>query len=132
MRKLFSIIIVCVLSLPIFAENVLEANEPYNANEAAESTVQENTQNEDTVKEPELPNTQVTAASQFKQPISKKKLAKKFILAMLCVAGTSVFLIASTSLIKPVLSAANPVNIRQSAHFFSLIPNFFNIFRFFR
>ena len=99
MNKIFAILIMCSLSLPVFAadeqiggqengvepnqENVLETISPEEAQEL---------KSEAPFDIESLPAPTQTMTGSFKEPISKKKLAKKFIIAMLCVVGTSVFL----------------------------------------
>lgn len=99
MKKLFAILIMCSLSVPVIAGDLEEAivDTPNSANieetaadnaDEMNSSVQKET---DTAVSEELP-------SKFKEPVSKKALAKKFIIAMLCVAGTSIFLYGSLSI----------------------------------
>ena len=87
MNKFFAILIILSLSLPVLAIEELESSiEPQKEN----------------VVEEVLPETTVNTAPKqdlgLKQPISKKKLAKKFIIAMLCVAGTSILLYGTLSI----------------------------------
>ena len=89
MNKLFAILIMCSLSLPVLAIEEQEAvMDTQNSN-----AVEETTQN-DVV----LPSEKQLIDTTYKQPMGKKKLAKKFIIAMLCVAGTSIFLYGTLSL----------------------------------
>ena len=44
-----------------------------------------------------IPLPEQVAESKYKEPVSKKNLVKKFIIAMLCVVGTSIFLYVSLS-----------------------------------
>ena len=93
MKKLFAIMIMCSLSMPVLAideqdyntqvnEDSLEVIQPEDA-----SALHQDATEQDTIIAPEE-----TLPSRFKMPYSKKKLAKKFLIAMLCVAGCSVFL----------------------------------------
>lgn len=89
MNKLFAILIMCSLSLPVLAIEEQEAVlDTQNSN-----AVEETTQN-DVV----LPSEKQLLDTTYKQPMSKKKLAKKFIIAMLCVVGTSIFLYGTLSI----------------------------------
>lgn len=89
MKKLFAILIMCSLSLPVLAIEEQEAVlDTQNSN-----AVEETTQN-DVV----LPSEKQLLDTTYKQPMSKKKLAKKFIIAMLCVVGTSIFLYGTLSI----------------------------------
>jgi len=102
MNKLFAFLIICSLSLPVLAINEQEANiEPpeQNSYEEVQNAVEELNQNsankaEDVI----VSNNKENLDTPFKEPVSKKKLAKKFIIAMLCVAGTSIFLYGTLSL----------------------------------
>lgn len=78
----------CSLSLPVIAIEGAEEFESVSSQNSVEETVENDA---DTV-----PTTQITD-TRFKKPVSKKKLAKKFIIAMLCVAGTSIFLYGTLS-----------------------------------
>ena len=99
MKKLFAILIICSLTLPVFSLEGQEGVVAPAGNDVVE-TVQETPQTEET---PELneelkPVPITTMPTRYKQPTSKKKLAKKFIIAMLCVAGTSIFLYGALNL----------------------------------
>ena len=93
MNKLFAILIMLSLSIPVIAideveqvpenKESLELIQPEDIPELSKET----TASESDFSE-ELP-------SPYKTPYSKKKLAKKFIIAMLCVAGCSFFLYGS-------------------------------------
>ena len=99
MNKFFAIIIImCSLSLPVFAIEVQEAE-----------TTLLNSNNQEVVTTGEVgeltPDTEdisttvpETIPSPYKEPVSKKKLAMKFLIAMLCVAGTSLFLYITLSI----------------------------------
>lgn len=88
MKKLFAILIMCSLSLPVLAieeqEAGIEPQEQTVVEEVAENEVQ--------------PAPTLEPESTYKQPTSKKKLAKKFIIAMVCVVGTSIFLYGTLSI----------------------------------
>ena len=92
MNKLFAILIMCSLSLPVLAIEEQGEFESVNQN-----TIEE-TVPEDVV----IPKAEQVSSSKFKQPVSKKKLAKKFVIAMLCVVGTSIFLYGTLSLYNKV------------------------------
>ena len=98
MKKLFAILIMCSLTLPVFAiEGQEEESTP--VSEKSVETVQEDTQTtEAPVVNDELKPVPIQMPARYKEPIGKKKLAKKFIIAMLCVVGTSVFLYGSLTL----------------------------------
>ena len=100
MKKLFAILIMCSLSLPVlatkgqgvdFARYSEQTLETFTTEEVGEL-------NKSSVPEPDLETIPKSLPSKYKQPLGKKKLAKKFIIAMLCVAGTSIFLYAALSL----------------------------------
>ena len=82
-NKIFTIILIALLSLPISVWAVDDVVAP------VEENVVVNILDEDIVQEQE--------ESQFKQPISKRKIAKKFLAAMGGVVGSSlaIFLILS-------------------------------------
>ena len=95
MKKLFAILIMLTLTVPIFAENIPEqesADIPAETTEVTVSPAQYDLLPKDTVSETEANSSTAFTKEQFKKPVSKKKLAKKFIIAMLCVVGASVFL----------------------------------------
>lgn len=101
MNKLFAIIIMCSLSLPVLAIEGQEADLGTSSNntyEEVQNAVEELNQNVETkTEETILPASKQEINTQYKKPVSKKKLAKKFIIAMLCVVGASVFLYLSLS-----------------------------------
>ena len=101
MNKLFSILIICSLSLPVLAIEGQEG-EITPAQESALETLSPEESKELTTEPPFesdlLPEPSQAMTGNFKKPISKKKLAKKFIIAMLCVAGTSIFLYGALSI----------------------------------
>ncbi len=105
MKKLFAILIMCSLSLPVLA---IEGQEGETAQTGSlevlttEEVNELNNQQAPVIDEPSAPD---VLPGRFKEPISKKKLAKKFIIAMLCVAGTSIFLYAVLSLYNKVRDA---------------------------
>lgn len=94
MKKLFAILIMCSLSLPVFATEEQEAESvPKNTNSLEVLTTEEIDElNRTTPQDANMLTAPDSLPSKFKEPVSKKQLAKKFIIAMLCVAGTSVFL----------------------------------------
>ena len=77
-NKIFAIILSIVLSLPISAWAVDTANEDLIESSPAQSVLDE-----------EIEAVAVEASNQFKQPVSKKKIAKKFLAAMGGVAVSS-------------------------------------------
>ena len=77
-NKLFAILLTLVLSLPISAWAVDTANEDLIESSPAQSVLDE-----------EIEAVAVEASNQFKQPVSKKKIAKKFLAAMGGVAASS-------------------------------------------
>lgn len=100
MNKLFAILIMCSLSLPVIATEGQEAESvPEQTGNLEVLTTEEIDElNRTTPQDASLmTTTPESLPSRFKEPISKKKLAKKFIIAMLCVAGTSVFLYGTLS-----------------------------------
>lgn len=99
MNKFFAILIMCSLSLPVTAGELEEPDFGSQSTENFETVTQEavNELNQN-VREPENSYVPEALPSKYKEPVSKKTLAKKFIIAMLCVAGTSIFLYGSLSL----------------------------------
>ena len=88
MKKLFAILIMSSLLLPVLAIEEQEVGvEPENQS-AVEDVVTSDIQ-------PALAQEQ---DSTYKTPTSKKKLVKKFIIAMFCVVGTSIFLYGTLSI----------------------------------
>lgn len=104
MNKLFAILIMCSLSLPVIAIEGQEAEgAPETTNNLEVLTTEEIDElNRTTPQESNMLTTPESLPSRFKEPMSKKKLAKKFIIAMLCVAGTSVFLYGTLSVYNKV------------------------------
>ena len=94
MKKFFAILIMCSLTLPVFSIDEQEAWGTSSNENIVETVQPEAASDQDTnITENELaPIREDSFSSQYKQPTSKKKLAKKFIIAMLCVAGASVFI----------------------------------------
>jgi len=99
MKKLFAILIMCSLSLPVFATEGQEAESiPKDTNSLEVLTTEEIDElNRTTPQDPNMLTAPDSLPSKFKEPVNKKQLAKKFIIAMLCVAGTSVFLYGTLS-----------------------------------
>ena len=81
-NRLFILIMALALALPLYAEDVTGL--PENTSQSA--IVQ--TDDEDLIQE-EMPEVMKT---QLKQPVSKRKVAKKFLLAMLGVGASSFFI----------------------------------------
>ena len=101
MKKLFAILIMCSLSLPVFAvaEQEVETTQTETNNNLEVLSAEEVDElNRQALPEIDTSNINNTLPSKFKEPVSKKKLAKKFLIAMLCVVGTSVFLYVTLSL----------------------------------
>jgi hypothetical protein len=101
MNRIFAILIMCFLLLPVYAYDEQEGvNTTYgttNPEEIAPDINNVETKSLSEEQEALTPVPQQETSSTYKQPFSKKKLAKKFIIAMLCVAGTSVFLYITLS-----------------------------------
>ena len=100
MNKLFAILIMCSLSLPVIATEGQEAEAtPETTSNLEVLTAEEIDElNNEAIKKADETALQEGLPSRFKEPVSKKKLAKKFIIAMLCVAGTSIFLYGTLSI----------------------------------
>lgn len=109
MKKLFAIIIMCILSLPVFATDVREVEIPYAEKNNLEVLTSEevNELSNKTVQEVDLSTLPKQLPSKFKTPTSKRSLVKKFMVAMLCVAGTSVLLYGSLSLYNKMRDGLN-------------------------
>ena len=97
MNKLFAILIICSLSIPVIAIEGTEAEMTPVSSEAL-TTEDVNELNNQTASEIDSMVEQDSLTSKFKEPVSKKTLIKKFIIAMLCVAGTSAFLYFALSI----------------------------------
>ena len=99
-RKLIAISMMCVLFLPVQAIEEQTDFEPQNSQEFEVTTPEETAELENSnpisAEETILPEKTPTESG-FKVPSGKKQLAKKFIIAMLCVAGCSVFLYLTLS-----------------------------------
>ena len=103
MKNLFALIIMSSLLLPVYAINEHEdANLPVNSTtnieELSSEQIAHSEENASESPENLSQTTHQVMPSTYKQPLSKKKLAKKFIIAMLCVAGASAFLYIALSL----------------------------------
>lgn len=106
MNKLFSIILVALLSLPVCAWAVDE-----NA-AIEESTSIANTIDEEAVAQEQVDDTQ------FKQPISKRKIAKKFLAAMGGVAASSFaifFILSVYNRVRDGYITNNPNNSEEAS-----------------
>lgn len=96
MNKLFTIIIMCAFVCPVFAIDETDIQSPLQENTAIEMPAGDNQNSYETIdKDIPLPKVEDNT---FKQPVAKKQLLKKFLIAMLCVAGCSVFLYGLLSL----------------------------------
>ena len=110
MKKLFVILIILIISLPIFAENLPEAEGVDIQTETTENTetvAQYDIMTKDTVSVPETAPSQLVPKEHLKRPMSKKKLAKKFLIAMLCVTGTSIFVYGTLKIYNNICSNIN-------------------------
>ena len=114
MNKLFAILIMCSLSLPVLAIEGQEAETaPAETNNLEVLTTEEiNELNNQPVPKVDESSAPDVLPGRFKEPTSKKKLAKKFLIAMLCVAGTSVFLYVTLNLynkVRDVVTTSEPI-----------------------
>ena len=91
-NKFFAILLTLVLSLPISAWAVDTANEDLIESSSAQSVLDE-----------EIEAVAVEASNQFKQPVSKKKIAKKFLAAMGGVAASSFIIFFRSSIVFTLL-----------------------------
>lgn len=99
MNKLFAVLIICSLAHPVIAiEGQDVSTTPVNNNLEVLTTEEVDELNRQSLPEIDVQSVNNTLPSRFKEPVSKKKLAKKFLIAMLCVAGTSVFLYVTLSM----------------------------------
>ena len=99
MKRLFAILIMLSLSLPVLATDETESVKPVEAGTAEALELiqpEEAPELHQDVVEQEPPLAE-TLPAPYKTPYSKKKLAKKFLIAMLCVAGCSAFLYVTLS-----------------------------------
>ena len=100
MNKIFALLIICSLSLPCIAVEGNGSEQAFADINQTETLMTEDLSELSTgqqdINSAALPDT--IPSSGFKEPIGKKKLAKKFIIAMLCVAGASVFLYGALSI----------------------------------
>ena len=99
-KRFFAILIMCSFLVPVLAEEEQGPSSTLINQESIETLSKEDNaelnNNTQSFESDVLP-AQTSLPSAYKEPTSKKKLAKKFIIAMLCVAGTSVFLYATLS-----------------------------------
>lgn len=102
MNKFFAILIICSLSLPVLAIDGQEADfEQFGREDTPETVVQDRINlPEDSVYETDTDLFQETPQTlvKYKEPAGKNKLIKKFLIAMICVAGASVLLYGILSL----------------------------------
>jgi hypothetical protein len=100
MKKFISTLLICTMFFPVCAiaepgdTDVLTSQETETVSPDAVEGL--NTDNISTENEELLP-AQTSSESRFKVPSGRKQLAVKFIIAMLCVAGCSLFLYLSLS-----------------------------------
>lgn len=98
-NKLLTILIMCSLSLPVIAIEGQEAETTQNGSNLEIMTTQEIEElNNSTAPDINKITTPDMLPSRYKEPVSKKVLVKKFIIAMLCVVGTSIFLYGTLSI----------------------------------
>ncbi len=102
MNKIFAILITCSLMYPVLAIEEQDTSgvlTPENSIEtiSEEDTAELNSNSQQTA-ETDVIAPKEELPARFKEPISKKKIAKKFLIAMLCVAGTSVLLYGTLSI----------------------------------
>ena len=94
MKKLFAILIMLSLSIPVMAvEDTVESNQRGETLEVIQPEEAPELNRESSDEDVNL----APLPSRYKTPYGKKKLAKKFLIAMLCVAGCSVFLYGTLS-----------------------------------
>ena len=101
MDKFFAILLMCILSLPVIAIEGQEVElAPVNEETLEVIPTEEAKELNSPVsfEQNKIPAPTQNLNGQFKEPVSKKKLLKKFVIAMLCVAGTSVFLYGALSI----------------------------------
>lgn len=123
MNKIFAALIILTLSFPtVFAEGEnfadTQTKEPVIETTAADNIAEENNtlaeENNTSAEENVIPApAEEKINTMYKEPVSKKKLAKKFIIAMLCVVGTAIFLYVILSLYNKIregfISSSAPV-----------------------
>lgn len=85
-NKIFGLLIITALSVPVFSQAETE--------DAVQPIVEEETQVLNTIDE-EVPET--IDSQKFKQPVSKRKIAKKFLLAMAGVGVSSLLIYGGLS-----------------------------------
>lgn len=78
-NKILVIAIALILAVPVFAEEAESAAQSVAQTENVESVINNNEVEQPEVKEE---NNNEAASTPYKEPISKKKIAKKFLLAM--------------------------------------------------
>ena len=99
MNKFFAVLIMCSLSLPVMAGDVEEVIvESPNSTEVEVVAEDQNNGLIETIQQQNETSASEELPSKFKEPVGKKTLVKKFIIAMLCVVGTSIFLYSSLSI----------------------------------
>jgi len=101
MNRIFVILLMCILSLPVIAIEGQEVELTPVNEETLEVIPPEETKELNSpisFEQNRLPAPTQNLNGQFKEPVSKKKLLKKFVIAMLCVAGTSIFLYGALSI----------------------------------
>ena len=96
MKKLFAILVVLSLSIPVFA--IDDAKTEPAAQETMEMISPEEAQDLHQDIDDDILIKETLPPSPYKVPYGKKNLAKKFLIAMLCVAGCSVFLYGTLSI----------------------------------
>lgn len=104
-NRIFAILIVLTLMTPVFAENPVSMEQ--NTAEAQQEAAIPDTQQPEHPPELNLPANELNPNS-YKQPVSKRNIAKKFLLAMCGVAISSIILFVLLSLynrVRGVLAA---------------------------
>ena len=116
-NKIIALLTVCSLCMPVLAvdenlpsPNLQEQNPGIEAVTAEEVSAGE----AEDIKADEAPQSEVVSkennATPYKQPTSKKKIMKKFLLAMLGVAGSSILLFAILSIYNRVVYGKESVH----------------------
>ena len=89
--KLFCILIVCSLILPVSAIQESEMSEPQSNLDVIENLASDESKNEELASQEDLP-------VQYKEPFNYRKTIKSFLIAMMYVVGSSIFLYGMLSL----------------------------------
>ena len=125
-NKIIAVLTVISLCMPVMAiDETMNTAEQQNSNAVMETVEQSSTSAEENIKDADSENveqaddttalTEEKSTTPYKQPTSKKKIMKKFLLAMLGVAGSSILLFAILSIYNRVVygkEAARPELMR--------------------